>query len=188
MAMPATHTEWTVDMLDALEDDGQRYEIIDGELFVTPSPIDLHQLVVGELYARLREYLKGRALGKPMVSPSDVRRGDRTRNRVQPDVYVIRLEDGKRPPYPYDLGDLLLAVEVVSPSSVRLDYVIKRDLYLREGVGEYWVVDPVALHVTRWRARADEGEMLRGRIEWCARGVAEPFVLDLPEFFDEAFA
>ena len=42
MAMPATHTEWTVDMLDALPDDGQRYEIIDGELFVTPSPSDMH--------------------------------------------------------------------------------------------------------------------------------------------------
>ena len=53
MAMPATHTDWTVEMLDALPDDGQRYEIIDGELFVTPSPSDVHQYVVGALYARL---------------------------------------------------------------------------------------------------------------------------------------
>ncbi len=49
MAMPATHVEGTVDMLDALEDDGQRCELIDGELFVTPAPADIHQLVVGEL-------------------------------------------------------------------------------------------------------------------------------------------
>ena len=187
MAMPATPTEWTVDMLDAREADGQRYEIIDGELFVTPSPIDLHQMVVGELHARLREYLKGRALGKPILSPSDVRRGDRTRNRVQPDVYVIRLVDGKRPPYPYDLGDLLLAVEVVSRGSVRLDYDIKRDLYLREGVGEYWVIDPVARHVSRWKARSDAGEVVNEHIEWRVSGVAEPFALDLPAFFDEAF-
>ena len=53
MAMPATHTDWTVEMLDALPDDGQRYEIIDGELFVTPSPSDVHQYVVGALHARL---------------------------------------------------------------------------------------------------------------------------------------
>jgi len=188
MAMPMSRVDWTVDMLDELEDDGQRYEIIDGELFVTPSPIDVHQFVVGELYALLRGYLKGRGLGKPVVSPSDVRRGDRTRNRVQPDVYVIRLADGKRPPYPYDLGDLLLAVEVVSPGSVRLDYTIKRKLYLSEGVGEYWVIDPQARNVCRWKERSDAGEILSERVEWRAVGATEPFVLELSTFFDEAFA
>ena len=48
----------TVDMLDALPEDGQRYELIDGELFVTPAPSDVHQFVVGALYARLRQYLR----------------------------------------------------------------------------------------------------------------------------------
>ena len=98
MGMSATVTDWTVDMLDALPDDGQRYEIIDGELFVTPSPGEPHQDVVGELFARLREYLKGSEIGKAVTSPSDVRRGDRARNRVQPDIYVIRKTEGKRPP------------------------------------------------------------------------------------------
>jgi Uma2 family endonuclease len=56
--MPATHTDWTVEMLDALPDDGQRYEIIDGELFVTPAPSDVHQYVVAELLSRLLEYLR----------------------------------------------------------------------------------------------------------------------------------
>ncbi|CAN5917373.1 hypothetical protein BH11GEM2_BH11GEM2_14100 [soil metagenome] len=64
MVMAATIVDWTVDMLDELPDDGQRYEIIDGELFVTPSPRDVHQLVVGEVYARLREYLRGYGVGK----------------------------------------------------------------------------------------------------------------------------
>ena len=120
MAMPAALVDWTVDMLDELPDDGQRYEIIDGELFVTPSPRDVHQFVVGELYGRLREYLRGSGLGKPVMSPSDVRRGDRKRNRVQPDVYVMRLNDGKRPEYPYEIHDLLLIAEVASPSNPRL--------------------------------------------------------------------
>src|SRR4051812_38925077 len=88
MSMPATPTKWTIDMLDALPDDGQRHEIIDGELFVTPSPSGVHQQVVGALYAMLRAYLKRGSVARAMISPSDVRRGDRTRNRVQPDVYA----------------------------------------------------------------------------------------------------
>ena len=70
MGMPAITQEWTVDMLDALPDDGQRHEIIDGVLFVTPGPGEMHQDVVGELYGLLRDYLMGSDIGKVMVSPS----------------------------------------------------------------------------------------------------------------------
>ena|ERR1041384_6504811 len=81
MAMPATHADWTVDMLDELPDDGKRYEIIDGEVFVTPSPRYAHQFVVGELYARLRAYLKptrlDRAHGFGLASRNDGRRAAR---------------------------------------------------------------------------------------------------------------
>jgi Uma2 family endonuclease len=188
MGMLAERTDWTVDKLDALDDDGQRYEIIDGELFVTPSPIDVHQFVVGELYARLRQYLRGTGIGKPIVSPSDVRRGDRTRNRVQPDVYVIRTTSGGRPPYPYDLGDLSLAVEVTSASSRRLDYMVKRDLYLRSGVGVYWVIDPEARNVSVWHGDSDPGTVFSERVEWHPAGPNATFVLDLGEFFTDAFA
>lgn len=188
MGMPATRTDWTVDMLDALPDDGQRYEIIDGELFVTPGPGEPHQDIVGELFARLREYLKGRGIGKAMMSPADVRRGDRKRNRVQPDVFVVRVTDGLRPAYPYELHDLLLAVEVVSPSNPILDYQVKRDLYLREGVGEYWVINPDARNVSRWRGRDEPGDVHSKTIEWHPEGMASPFTLDLPEFFNDSYA
>jgi Uma2 family endonuclease len=188
MGMSAIRTDWTVDMLDALPEDGQRYEIIDGELFVTPGPGEGHQDIVGELYALLRDYLMGSGIGKAMVSPSDVRRGDRRRNRVQPDVFVIRKTDGTRPAYPYELHDLLLAVEVVSPSNPRLDYQIKRDLYLREGVGEYWVINPEARTVSRWRGRDDLGEVLSTSVVWQCEGMRAPFVLNLPAFFAAAFA
>ena len=186
MAMPATHIDWTVKMLDALEDDGRRYEIIDGELFVTPAPIDLHGLVVGELFVRLHAYLKRNGCGRAMGSPSDVRRGDRTRNRVQPDVFVMRLTDGQRPPYPYEQRDLLFAVEVTSPRSMRLDYEIKRDMYLHEGIGEYWVMNHKKRNVSRWRTLGDTEEVLTERVEWHMDGASEPFVLDLVQFYDEA--
>lgn len=188
MGMPATRTDWTVEMLDALEDDGQRYELIDGELFVTPSPIDIHQMVVGELHAVLRDYLKGQGIGKPMVSPSDVRRADRKRNRVQPDVFVVRVLDGARPPYPYDLSDLLLAVEVSSPSSRRLDYHIKRELYLNSGVTQYWVIDPDARNVSRWAVVSDPGEIFSETIEWQPTAALPPLVLHLESFFADALA
>ena len=186
MGMPALRIDWTVDMLDALEDDGQRYELIDGELFVTPSPIDIHQMVVGELHALLRDYLRGRGIGKQMVSPSDVRRADRKRNRVQPDVFVVRLADGLRPPYPYDLGDLLLAVEVTSPSSRKLDYHTKRELYMSSGVATYWVIDAEARTVSCWSGSSDAGTIHSDVVRWFPNGAAEPFELALPQFFDDA--
>lgn len=186
MVMPAMVGAWTVDMLDALPEDGQRYEIIDGELFVTPGPAELHQDVVGALFRRLSDYLDASGTGKAMISPADVRTGDSARNRVQPDVFVVRLESGKRPPYPYELHDLLLAVEVVSPNNPILDYQVKRDLYLREGVGEYWVVNPEAMNVSRWQGRDDPGEVLSRTLTWHPIGMPSPFVLDLAQFFVDA--
>ena len=101
-------------------------------------------------------------------------------------MFVVRLIDGKRPTYPYDLHDLLLAVEVVSPGNPMLDYQVKRDLYLREGVGQYWVINPDARNVSRWRGRDDPGEVLSKTVEWNLDGMPAPFVLDLAEFFADA--
>lgn len=187
MAMPNAVTEWTVDLVDALPDDGQRYEIIDGALFVTPPPSELHQVVAGHLYSLIKSYLKGSSVGRPMISPSDVRKEDRTRTRVQPDVFVLRLRDRGRPAYPYSLDDLLLAVEIVSPGNPHLDYQVKRELYLRNGVSEYWVINPDARNLSRWRNSTDPGEVLSERVEWHPTGMPAPFVIDLATFFDEAF-
>lgn len=186
MAMPATRTDWTVDMLDELPDDGQRYEIIDGVLFVTPSPSDLHQYIVGELHARLLQYFRRSGIGHPVVSPSDVRREDRNRNRVQPDVFVVRVREGKRPAFPFDLTDLLLAVEVESARNPRYDYQTKRVLYLAAGVPAYWIVSPTARTFARWNRADEPGEILSDRLVWQPAGMPTPFELDLPEFFVEA--
>jgi Uma2 family endonuclease len=187
MSMPAASSDWTVDMLDALPDDGNRYEIIDGELFVTPAPSDLHQLVVGTLYSRLRAYLRPTSVGRAILSPSDVRRDDRRRNRVQPDIFVVRLTENGRPSYPFDLRDLLLAVEVESPGNSAYDYQIKRNLYLDAGVPEYWIVRPEARTAARWRGPAEPAELITGQLEWQPAGMGAPLVVYLPEFFEDAF-
>ncbi len=188
MAMPAAHAEWTVAMLDALPDDDQRYELIDGVVHVTPAPGLPHQLVAGHLYHLLKLYLRGSRVGRALISPSDVRRGDHTRNRVQPDVFVVRLVDGKLPPYPFAMSDLLLAVEVPSPSDPTYDYQTKRTLYAANGIPEYWVLNGEARNLSRWRGAADPGEVLSARVEWQPTGMPEPLVLDVPRFFDEAIA
>jgi Uma2 family endonuclease len=178
----------TLQELHSLPDDGNRYELIDGELFVTPTPSDVHQLVAAEFHARLREYLKGSPVARALFSPADVRKSDRTRNRVQPDVFAVRLIDGKRPPYPYSLSDLLLAIEVESPSNPELDYQVKRELYMAQGVGEYWIASADKRVVSRWRGRADPGDVLSGVIEWHPMGMANPLVIDLPGLFAEALS
>jgi Uma2 family endonuclease len=185
MAMPATQDLWTVDMLDALPEDLQRYELIDGMLHVTPAPSDAHQLVAGEFYARLREYLREATEARALFSPADVRREDRSRNRLQPDVFVFRLREGKHPAYPYDMSDLLLAIEVESPSNPELDYQVKRPLYQRAGI-EYWVVSPTARVVSRWKADVSAREVLSERIEWLVPGRQKPLVISIQELFDQA--
>jgi Uma2 family endonuclease len=186
MGMPAAHANWTVEMLDALPDDGQRYEIIDGELFVTPAPSDVHQLVVGEFYQQLRSYLRPSNVARVMPSPADVRRGDRNRNRVQPDVFAVRLHDGQRPAYPYNLTDIILAIEVASPSNPIYDYQVKRELYLSNGVPEYWIVNADARVVSRWRSMEDPGEEFSRAIAWHPSGMSAPLIINLPALFEDA--
>lgn len=124
--------------------------------------------------------------GHPVISPADVRRGDRRRNRLQPDVFVVRVTDAKRPAYPFDLSDLLLAVEVESPSSSSYDHQTTRLLYMDGGVPEYWIVSPEARTIARWRGTEEPGEILSRQLVWQPEGMTEPLVLDLADFFAEA--
>jgi len=124
--------------------------------------------------------------GRVLHSPADVRREDRRRNRVQPDVFAVRLVDGKRPPYPFDLADLLLAAEVESPSNAAYDYQTKRRLYLASGVPEYWIVSPDTRTFARWRGSNDDAELLTARIAWHPSGIRDPLVIEIPGFFEDA--
>jgi Uma2 family endonuclease len=184
--MPATHAEWTIEMLEALPESSERHEIIGGALYVTPAPGEEHQLVIGRLFTFLDGCLRRVPIGRALTSPADAWRDERRKNRLQPDLFVVRVLDGKRPPYPYHIRDLLLAIEVASPGNPLLDYQVKRDVYLREGLAEYWAINVEARNVSCWRERDDPGEVLSRQIEWRPAGASEPFVLDLPLFFADA--
>jgi Uma2 family endonuclease len=186
MGMPALPTTgWTAATLDALletlPDDGKRYEIIDGELLVTPAPHLAHQIVLTEMLARLREYLRAHPVGRVIAGPADVRVGDRT--SVEPDLFVIPQVGGPFPRFWSPLGTLLLAVEILSPTTARVDRGRKRALYQREGVAEYWIVDLDAHLAERWRPRDDRPEVIRDRLEWRPSEMTDPLVIDVAELF-----
>ena len=184
MHMPAFRRQWTVDDLHELPDDGQRYEVIDGELFVTPSPSARHQRALGLLFRRIADYLDREPVGYVFFAPADVtfspKRG------VQPDLFVAPAAGGRSPESFADIKRLLLAVEVLSPSTARADRVVKRALYRDEGVPEFWIVDLDSRTFERSTPADPRVEMLDSRLEWMPDGASAPFVLDVTAYFAEA--
>ncbi|MEO7084803.1 MAG: Uma2 family endonuclease [Gemmatimonadaceae bacterium] len=179
--MPNVKRQWTVDDLLDLPDDGNRYEIIDGELFVTPAPAWRHQEAVGALYSRLRGYADQQRIGHVFAAPADV--GFSRTRLVQPDVFVVPLVDGRRPEHFDEVRRLLLAIEVLSPSTSRADRVAKRMLYRSENVSEYWIVDLDARIIERSIPAESRPELLVDKIVWHPDGATEPLVLELVDYF-----
>lgn len=136
---------WTLADLDALpEGDGLQYELVDGLLLVTPSPVPDHQRVVREVFRLLDQDVPAGI--EVFFAPLDFRPPGGTRS-LQPDVLVVATTD-VGPSYVPD--GLLLAVEVLSPSTRSKDLVLKRAVYEESGVASYWVVDPRERRVTVW--------------------------------------
>ncbi|MBI3848388.1 MAG: Uma2 family endonuclease [Planctomycetes bacterium] len=142
MAEPeiAKSRHWTYDDYMRLPDDGKRYEILWGELIVSPSASYRHQLVIARMTDALSEFLRGRDLGQWLPSPMDIVLAEDS--IVQPDLLFFRkgrsLESARHGIHvPPDL-----AFEVMSPSSEARDADEKRRLYAQYGVREYWLVDP----------------------------------------------
>ena len=186
MHMASSAREWTVEEVLALPDDGNRYELIDGELLVTPAPAWSHQCVVRELLVRLTTWLKTLDPRRAMVltAPAVVRMTPTS--LVQPDVFVVPLREGRRPRDWQEAGSMLLAVEVISPSSARADRIRKRIFYLREGVPEYWILDPEARVIERWRRGDDRPDIVAERLDWRPFGDRPALELAVAELFEEA--
>jgi Uma2 family endonuclease len=181
MYMPTLKRRWTVDDLDDLPEDGNRYEVIDGELFVTPAPSLAHQRAIGLLYFQLYAYLSRERIGDVVFAPADVI-FSRTRG-VQPDLLVMPLVNGKRPTHFQDAGRLLLAVEVLSPSTARSDRVAKRTLFRNEGVPEYWIVDMDSRTIERSTPSDARVDVVAERLAWPVEGASEQFEMDVADYF-----
>jgi Uma2 family endonuclease len=180
MNPPATPYTWTYSEYARFPDDGNRYEVIDGEVLVTPAPSPHHQHVLATLMLAMRPYVERQKLGVVLY---DVDVLFATGQFLRPDLVFVPADrrDGIS-----DRGVEVapgLVVEVQSPTSSAIDRVKKPRRYGEFGVPEYWVVDPVdnAVWIWRFTAGAPEPERLRGRFEWRPVGAAEPLVLDTVE-------
>jgi Uma2 family endonuclease len=122
----------------ATPDDGKRYQIVQGQLYVTPSPSPLHQRVSKRLQLMLVDYFEGRSIGEVFDAPIDVILTNH--DVVVPDLLVVG--DPQQVSGRGIEGPPLLVVEILSPSTRRLDRRIKARRYAELGVGHYWTVDP----------------------------------------------
>ncbi len=156
----------------ALPDDGRRYEIHDGELSVTPAPNPQHQRLLGALYRFLHAHVADRALGEVILSPLDVILSDTS--VVQPDLVYLDRTRAEVVSGRGVEGPPTLVVEILSPSTARIDRDRKLRLYARHGVPYYWIVDP--------EARAIEAFRLGPGGYTLAAGTSGGEAVDLPPF------
>ncbi len=180
MGMPAATPYWTRDAVLALPDDGNRYELVHGELLVTPAPRLGHQDILARLFSALHGYLSRHALGKVLWSPADISWGPDI--LVQPDLFVIAPQQADARDWP-EITDLSLVVEVLSPSTARQDRFTKRRLYQENGVAAYWIVDAEAGQVEVWTPEAVFPVIERERVAWHPAGAVDPLVIELGELF-----
>ena len=177
----AKHDDWTVAKLHALPDDGNRYEIIDGALYVTPSPGTPHQRAISRLIGHIWPYAMTVGL-EPMTSPADIQYSERT--VVQPDLFVFfNPEHARARDWLEITSGLMLAVEVLSRRTAHRDRTIKRRLYQTQRVTEYWIVDATARVIERWRPDSPEADVLRTTLDWHPVPAYAPLHIDLVECF-----
>ncbi len=139
-----TYSDYT-----ALPDVGRRYELHRGELSVTPSPGTRHQGAVLALGSRLYDHVKSRGLGKVFVAPTDCILSDVT--VVQPDVLYVATDRLSIISERGIEGAPTLVIEVLSPSTARLDRERKLMLYAEHGVPCYWIADPASCTVEAYQ-------------------------------------
>jgi Uma2 family endonuclease len=155
-----------------LPDDGRRYEIHEGELSVTPAPNPEHQDAIGSLYLLLRPHVLSRGLGKVYFAPFDVILDDST--IVQPDLVYFDPSRVERISKRGSEGAPTLVVEVLSPSTIRIDRVRKLQLYARFGVPYYWIVDSEARTIEAYHLAGDRYELV-ARLEADQTNALPPF-------------
>src|SRR5215472_1456066 len=126
--------------LRLMPDDGKHYELIDGEVFVSPSPSEKHQRILARLHLSLGGYAVQQRLGRVYFAPFDVVFGEKT--ALQPDLlFVSAARLGIIGPE-YVVGAPDLVVEILSPHRLAYDRVTKLEQYALHGVREYWIIEP----------------------------------------------
>ena len=175
--------KWTYDDYALLPDDGKRYEVIRGELYMSAAPRPLHQRVITRLAFFLEGFLEESALGTAYVAPIDVILPGKPGDPVRPDILFVRQERMEIVGETRIEGAPDLAIEALSPSNLAHDRSLKYELYAQAGVPEYWIIDPhgqtAAIHLLRGGTYESLG--LRNRGETARSEVLDGFVVPVEE-------
>jgi Uma2 family endonuclease len=171
---------WTRRDLERLPDDGNKYEVIRGQLFVTPLPRPDHDGVVRSIADRLREFVRVHDLG--VISERTALVLDES--EAQPDL-VVRRDPHPRPRDWSGIPAPILVVEVLSDTTGRRDRIWKRDYYAESGIPEYWIVDADARSITV--VRADEPDsVVSSLLTWKPPGTDVSLDIDVAALFRDA--
>lgn len=179
MAVSFATKQWTLEELDSLPDDGNSYELIHGELFVTPPPTDNHETIAARLARIVDPYVERHGLGLVYRPKAVIQLSD---SQVEPDLYVrqpqaSRTASWRTAPLP------ILVVEVLSPSTERRDREHKRRFYMELGIPEYWIVDPESQTIAVIAGgRADE--RTGGTMNWWPKDASAPLTFQVSAVFE----
>ncbi len=161
MAMPIQVPRYTVDQVRSFPEDGQRYELLDGFLLVTPAPANLHQVVTTNLTVALHQAVVPSGKAR-IVSTGELEIGART--LLNPDILVYPASYAPTTSWKQIRG-WWLAVEVLSPSTRVYDRDFKQRAYLNLGVEEVWLVDPDTATIDIWNEEGHE-RIAGGSLGW----------------------
>lgn len=183
MSMPAALDRFfTREEVLAFPEDGNRYELVHGELLVSPAPRTRHQRIVGRLHFGLMQYVEEHRAGEVLMSPADISWGGLPDVLVQPDLFVVPSQFGRVREW-IEIEQLALVIEVLSPSTARYDRFTKRRLYQEMRVPVYWVIDLEQRRAEVWTPEATFPVIEERELRWQAPGAGEMFGLPLEGLF-----
>ncbi|MFI5245789.1 MAG: Uma2 family endonuclease [Gemmatimonadales bacterium] len=181
----ATKTRpWTRADLARLPDDGNRYEVLDGELLVTPQASLPHQAIAARLMQVLAPYVDRHRLGV-VVGPGAVVFG---KNELQPDVLVVPREFDRLPEKWTSVPHPIFVAEVLSHSTRRRDLATKPPAYQGLTIPDYWVIDRFERRALVWTLGASEPSIVTTALRWEPRRDVEPLVISLADLLPSARA
>ena len=181
MLMALATSGWTLAELDRLPDDGNKYELLDGELFVTPAPSPAHERLASQLLSHLVPYVRAQRVGD-VYAPLSVVQTDGS--QVEPDL-MVRPATSTLPETWAAMPTPHLVVEILSGTTRRRDHEQKREFYLRIGVAEYWIVDRWSRSIRVVRSDVEDA-INKSVLHWQPSGASEPLTVNVAEYFATA--